>query len=466
MRVVQRHVSWPADSRAAGGECPKGICGRRRRVRRVVQVIVGSSLLVGGAWLPRLASAATLSCGSVLTASVTLTSNLDCRAQTWGSGLTIGAAHVTVNLNGYTISGPSNVVGIEDVGYSYPTIEGGKMSGIGVDLQGTEHPDGMVTAILGATIRHVTFTGAGISLTNARGAHITHNTVVAFDNIGITDYSNTADIISHNHIRVSSSPTSSATGIDVYGTTNEVIRDNTIEGAGGDYSYGIVDYYSTGEVTTHNTVSDLYTGILESDEDGTVSYNQGRHDAYGIDEEGAIGIEYVGNHFGWGHYGMWLYDPSGTRLTHNVTNHNSRAGVVVFVDQIYCGPCSATLGRNIANDNARGLYSRIKTIGSGNHAVNNRVVNCHHVACVPTRSAAAFRTVTGLPSPAESKKMTADRSRTVSDGGDSIARIPARVSSDAASASSHLPPRRQTDCHRPLAKVPPCAGRGGLSARE
>ena len=332
--------------------------------------------------LPRLASAATLRCGSVLTASVTLTSNLDCRAQTSGNALTIGAAHVTVNLNGYTIIGPSNVVGIADIGHSYPTIEDGKMSGIGVDLQGAKDPDGMVTEILGATIRHVTFTGSGISLTNARGARLTRNTVIVFDNIGITDYSNTADIISHNHILVSSSTTSTATGIDVDGTTNEVIQENTIEGAGGDYSYGIVDYYSTGQVTTRNTVDHLYTGILESGEDGIVSYNRGHHDTYGIDEEAATGIAYVGNHFGWGRYGIWLYDPSDTRLTHNVTNRNSQAGVFVFADQIYCGPCSATLVKNIANTNTRGLYSQTKTNGSGNHAANNTVVNCHHVDCL------------------------------------------------------------------------------------
>jgi hypothetical protein len=353
----------------------------------VVWAIIAALLFVGGAWmLPRLATAATLTCRSVLTASVTLTSDLDCSAQTSGSALTIGAAHVTVNLNGHTIGGPSNVVGIEDIGHSYPTIENGKLSGFGVDLQGTENPDGTVTEIVGAEIRHVIFADSGISLTHARGARITHNTVATFDSVGITDYSNTADVISDNHIMVSSSTTSSATGIDVDGTTNEVIRNNSIEGAGGAFSYGLVDYYSSGQVITHNAVSNLYTGILESGEDGTVSYNRGHHNIYGIDEEGAIGVEYVGNHFGWGRYGIWLYDPSGTRLRRNVTNHNSEAGVFVFVDRVYCGPCSARLATNIADKNSRGLYSQISTSGSGNRATTNAAVNCHNVGCVPARN--------------------------------------------------------------------------------
>jgi parallel beta-helix repeat protein len=354
----------------------------------VVEVILGSSLLVGGAWmLPHLASAAAITCGSVLTSSVTLTRNLDCRAQTSGSVLTIRAADVTVNLNGYTISGSSNVVGIEDIGHSYPTITDGTMSGVGIDLQGTKNPDGTVTEVIGAKISHVNFTHSGVSLTNVRGARITHNTVKIFDGIGITDYSSTADVISHNHILVSSSTTSSATGIAMDGTTNEVFRNNTVEGAGGDYSYGLVDYHSSGQVITHNVVADLYTGIFESGEDGTISYNRGCNDTYGIDEDGATGSRYVGNQFSSGHYGIWLYDPGGTRLTHNVANHNSEAGVFIFVDHVYCGPCYATLAKNVANDNGRGLYSQINATGAGNHATNNAIVNCHNVACVHTPAA-------------------------------------------------------------------------------
>ncbi len=327
-------------------------------------------------------------CGSVIKTSITLTSDLNCTGQSSGNALTIGAAGVTVNLNGYKIAGPgasSSVEGIADDGHNYPTVEGGTISGFsaGIDVEGA------AKAITGALVKEMAIigNGEGISLSDITASHITNNHVeVASGGPGaIADSGGSADVLSHNYVKVPAV----GIGFDVDGTTNEVIRQNIVFGTGEQGGTGIVDYYSSGQVTTQNVLNDLGTGIFESDEDGVVSYNIGSHDGYGIDEEGAIGIQYFGNHFNWGHYGIWLYDPSGTRLTSNVTDHNSEAGVYVRVDYLYCSRqqpflCAATLNNNTADYNARGLYSQIRTGGNDNHAAYNTIVNCYNVTCVNT----------------------------------------------------------------------------------
>src|SRR5262249_55994400 len=62
---------------------------------------LAAGLLVG-LW-PDPASAVTFTCGSTITSSVTLTSNLNCT----GNPITVAGAGITVNLNGHTISNTS-----------------------------------------------------------------------------------------------------------------------------------------------------------------------------------------------------------------------------------------------------------------------------------------------------------------------------------------------------------------------
>jgi hypothetical protein len=393
MRAVLRHPIRTADSRDATHIFGIGGGSLGKRARRAILSLAGSYILAAGAViaLPAAASAASLSCGSTIKTSITLTSDLNCTNQSSGNALTIGAAGVDVNLNGYQIAGPgasSSTEGIVDDGHNYPTIEDGTISGFtqGIDIEGATNP---TKDVKGALVRGMTIigNGTGISLNSITDCYVMNNHVEVASGgpDAIADSFGTADILSHNYVKVSAT----GTGFDVNGTTNEVIRQNIVVGTGEQGGIGIVDYYSSGQVTTQNILNDLGTGIFESDEDGAVNYNTGYRDGYGIDEEGAIGIRYFGNHFNWGHYGIWLYDPSGTRLTGNVTDHNSKAGVYVYVDYIYCSHqqpslCAATLNNNTADYNARGLYSQIRTGGNDNHAAYNAIVNCHNVTCVNT----------------------------------------------------------------------------------
>jgi hypothetical protein len=63
-------------------------------------------------------------CGETLTQSVTLTANLDCGPSVYGAALTIGAAGITVNLNGHAIN-TVNASGVFDAGFGSVTIEDG-----------------------------------------------------------------------------------------------------------------------------------------------------------------------------------------------------------------------------------------------------------------------------------------------------------------------------------------------------
>ncbi len=80
-------------------------------------------------------SPAPVTCGETLTASTTLTANLDCSGS---NGLIIGASGVTLNLDGYTIAG--NEVGTGVVGLdSKDTIESGYIEGFveGIEAVGS-----------------------------------------------------------------------------------------------------------------------------------------------------------------------------------------------------------------------------------------------------------------------------------------------------------------------------------------
>lgn len=72
-----------------------------------------------------------LTCGSTVTTSVTLANDLtNCP----GRGLTIGAANVTVNLNGHTIDGQGSFYGVY-VGSASDTVENGTIHNFSIGVQ-------------------------------------------------------------------------------------------------------------------------------------------------------------------------------------------------------------------------------------------------------------------------------------------------------------------------------------------
>lgn len=101
-----------------------------------------SVLTLGGVVLlaPSLASATKTTspnppCNTPLYASVTLHSNLNCSGA--GDGLVIGEANITINLNGFKLTGSrKDSAGIDDSsGYSYVKVKDGTVSGFETDLK-------------------------------------------------------------------------------------------------------------------------------------------------------------------------------------------------------------------------------------------------------------------------------------------------------------------------------------------
>jgi parallel beta-helix repeat protein len=369
---------------------------------RGVVATAGSGALVMGMMIaaPSLASAATVSCGTVLTASLTLTQNLDCTSDTTSTALTIGAVGVTVDLNGHEILGPgdlNNTVGIVDDGYNNVTVENGSMSNFSDDVEiegvsGTPLTGAVVKSLKttdntvdysdsvfgdylsGASVQALSSNDAdyGVYLDNSESSTISSSSLVS-PFIGLYDDFGAGNTWSHNSIA-----NVAYEGIYLDLTSADVVKDNTVTGTG---AYGIEDEESSGTTITKNTLNDVYDAIYQFRTDGTVSSNKGSHDSYGVYADETTNETYTNNQFNYGQFGIETDYPTGELLKGNTTNHNSDLGVYIYTNNETTGGYSATLDNNTANSNRFGLYSQIVTSGSGNHATGNKVLNCYNVSC-------------------------------------------------------------------------------------
>jgi hypothetical protein len=372
----------------------------RSHLVRAVVATAGSSALVMATMIAASspASAASLSCGTVLLASVTLTENLDCTGYTAGNALNVGADDVTVDLNGYEILGPGdiyNTFGVADVGYNDFTVADGSFSNfdVDVDLQGVsgagvyrvKTTDSTVeynTAIYGDYVTGSTIQGlfssdsdTAIDLYGSDSNNVSYNHLVS-PYVGLEDEDGNDNSWSHNSIA-----NVAYAGIELYQETSDVVKSNTITGTGAD---GIEDENGSGDTINKNTLNDLYVGVYTYGTGETVNWNNGSHDTYGIYSEEATDATYVGNQFDNGQFGIETDYPLGELLEGNVTNHNSDIGIYVYTDYETSGSggtYAATLDDNVANANRFGLYSQIATSGSDNHATGNKVENCYNVGC-------------------------------------------------------------------------------------
>ncbi len=372
----------------------------RTRLIRAAVATAGSGVLVLGTMIAASipASAASLSCGTVLLASVTLTENLDCTGYTAGNALNVGADDVTVDLNGYEILGPGdlyNTYGVADVGYNDVTVEDGSFSNfdVDIDLQGltgaavdrvktTDHTVEYNTAVDGEYVSELAVLGLFSSDSyTAVNLYASEDSTVAYSRmvstfVGIEDQLGSDNTWAHNSI-----VNVDYAGVYMYEETSDVARDNTINGTGAD---GIEDEEGSGNTITKNTLNGLYDGVYSYGTDETISWNNGSHDTYGIYTDEETDAIYVGNQFDNGQFGIETDFPLGEVLEGNVTNHNSDIGIYVNTDYETSGSAgtyAALLAGNVANFNRFGLYSEIATSGSGNHATGNKVENCFDVSC-------------------------------------------------------------------------------------
>lgn len=180
-------------------------------------------------------------CGEVIKHDVRLTANLNCS----GDGLIVGADGVTIDLNGFFITGPGSgtstrgiiIPNVGDVKIIGPSV----ISGFGTAIDYTGGPGGgNVTAVI------ISNNGNGISLTGTKGVFI-QDDLINRNNVGISSQSSSGGNVSSNIIN-----NNAQSGIVLVNTQNMGVSTNNIIGDG---SSGVfVDSQSDGNNIGFNNV--------------------------------------------------------------------------------------------------------------------------------------------------------------------------------------------------------------------
>jgi len=374
------------------------------RIKHALAVTSATGVLAGGliaaAAVP--AGASTLSCGDVLTSSVTLHHDLDCSAFTSGPALVVNAPGVTVDLNGHHILGPGSAASTPGIlaGFSRDRVTDGSISdfvaAVAVtppgsqylhnvvlsDLKITESTPGLTFGIFAGAldhsiIRHVaaTSTYVGIALFASRHSTVSDNTLKS-DFYGAADESGVRNTFSDN--KTSTHP--NGAGILLATTKGDALKHNRLGGQG---SAGLIDETSTSLDVSRNTVSHLLYGIiLEGTANSEVSHNQGTANGWGLALENNNGIDAISNTFGSGGYGIEADYPASLMLKHNRTSHNSQIGTYISDGGQPLPSYSALVSFNTANFSSAGFYSQFPATGHGNDADHNTVLGCFNVSCI------------------------------------------------------------------------------------
>jgi parallel beta-helix repeat protein len=159
-----------------------------------------------------------LSCGQVVTESVTLSANLECSTD----GLIAGADGITINLNGFTIAGPggeSSKVGIMLANNDNVQVTGGTVKGFQAGV--------LNTGGSGNTISKVTFTENQIAVfnTGAKNTNIETNNMFS-NSIGVASHSSTGTKLHQNMLT-----DNQLAGVTLVNSAENVLDFNTITGS-------------------------------------------------------------------------------------------------------------------------------------------------------------------------------------------------------------------------------------------
>ncbi len=182
-------------------------------------------------------TATTVSCGQTLTASVTLSANLDCEGE---DGLTLGASGITLNLDGYGIFGSfgaeDGTFGVQAL-YAKDTVENGYVVGFdgGVVAGGTD------TAVTGLQADDADDTGIALGGT---GYKATDDTAAA-NGLGIA--AEGAGTVGFDHLLNNK-------GFGLLMFSRGKVLDNIADGN------GIDGIFASGLVTVTGNVADFNSG--------------------------------------------------------------------------------------------------------------------------------------------------------------------------------------------------------------
>ena len=208
--------------RADCGEHPEGGCSLHSQFRHWCGWLFALSLLT-----PQTVAAQAVYCGAVLTQSVTLTADLDCRA-TFGNGLTIiSSSDISLNCDGHRITG------------------GNAPGSAGVELSDVSRVTVMNCAITGFS--------EGISVDFGANNAIRRNTADNNSDNGFRVF------LSSNNELERNSASSNRDGFGILGSTNNQIRENTVSD---NQRAGFSMQGSSGNTVEHNTANNALLGFL------------------------------------------------------------------------------------------------------------------------------------------------------------------------------------------------------------
>lgn len=327
------------------------------------------------------ARADVLACGTTITASVTLTQDMNCG----GIAIIVGAAGVTVDLNGHQINGFTGGTGVSDVGHNDVTVENGTIGGFLTDVS-IENSSGSVVRDLTVGTESVG-QSVEVSLNHASHTTVTHN---RFHHpfFGGGDQGGNGNTWSDNTFDDLGldGPSYSEIGLSVFGSAGDLISGNKLSGPadiGGHFpaAFGIYFTQSNSITITNNELHDLALGMWGVENTGsTFRLNHGFNNTSGLQSTSGINEAYLGNKFDSNNGdGMLIESPHGAELAGNTASDNIYDGISITGQE---GADSATLNLNTADHNGKsGLYSQFPTSGFGNKAKGNGLSDCFNVNC-------------------------------------------------------------------------------------
>jgi hypothetical protein len=290
-------------------------------------------------------------CGSVVTANVTLTRDIGpCPVD----GLVVGASGITINLNGHTVTGTTSdgggdpdscSCGIDGRGgFDHVTVRGGRIEGF-YDGAWFAHANGVVVRDV-TSRRHYE---NAIEIRNGRDAVVTGST--------LADSYRGLKLVDARSVRVTDDTLAGNehAGLATFRVIDSVVRGANVPTRGGDYGLEIVN--SSRNLLTANRVRDGgFDGIA------VVDMPQEGADA-------AVGNRVVDNDVRGGSTGIEILEIDGgpikdTLVAGNTASNTSDSGIIVgaatsdgsgfppFEYPTGIGPSKTTIRDNATNDNA------------------------------------------------------------------------------------------------------------------
>ncbi|OLT23481.1 hypothetical protein BJF78_32245 [Pseudonocardia sp. CNS-139] len=219
--------------------------------------------------------AAAVSCGQVLTQSTRVTNDLlDCQ----GDGLVVGAAGITLDLDGHVIDGVGLGTGVLVNGFAAVTVTNGSVQEFDTGV-GVTGASGALVSGVALQFHQV----AGVGLTDADGA-VVRGSTLAENSLGVLLTGGTQDArVTGNTLTGNPGP-----GIRLEGVTGNRVDANDVTESSEE---GVVLDAAPGTVVVGNTLS--------GNSSGGIAVLAGSHDAVVADNtvtlSGSSGIEVVGS---------------------------------------------------------------------------------------------------------------------------------------------------------------------------